>query len=115
MLNYGYTILAGRIERTLVFDGYDPAAGSLHVHLDGRPSLAWDLIELLRPTVDEQLIKWIQTQKWRKRDFEVNGDGAVYLRQQLARVVVQKSWIPDAKIKQVIRWYKGLLVEHEED
>lgn len=75
MLNYGYTILAGRIERTLVFDGYDPAAGSLHVHLDGRASLAWDLIELLRPTVDEQLIGWVQTQKWRKRDFEVNDEG----------------------------------------
>lgn len=85
MLNYGYTILAGRIERALVFEGYDPAAGALHVYLDGRASLAWDLIELLRPTLDEQLISWIQTQKWRKRDFEVNEEGTVYLRQQLAR------------------------------
>jgi len=114
MLNYGYTILAGRIERALVFEGYDPAAGALHVHLDGRASLAWDLIELLRPTLDEQLIGWIQTQKWRKRDFEVNDEGKVYLRQQLARVVIQKSWIPDTKIKQVIRWYGGLLVGREE-
>lgn len=114
MLNYGYTILAGRIERTLVFEGYDPAAGALHVHLDGRASLAWDLIELLRPTVDEQLMGWVQTQKWRKRDFEVSDEGTVYLRQQLARVVVQKCWIADAKIKQVIRWYAGLLVGREE-
>lgn len=110
MLNYGYTILAGRIERALVFEGYDSAAGALHVHLDGRASLAWDLIELLRPSVDEQLLGWVQKQKWRKRDFEVNEEGTVYLRQQLARVVVQKSWLPDAKIKQVIRWYGGLLV-----
>lgn len=115
MLNYGYTVLAGRIERALVFDGYDPAAGTLHAAIDGRASLAWDLIELLRPTVDEQLIGWVQTQKWRKRDFEVNEDGAVYLRQQLARVVVQKSWIPDARIKQVIRWYAGLLVGRKEE
>ncbi len=114
MLNYGYTILAGRIERALVFEGYDPAAGALHVHLDGRASLAWDLIELLRPSVDEQLMGWIQAQKWRKRDFEVNDEGTVYLRQQLARVVVQKSWIADVKIKQVIRWYAGLLVGREE-
>jgi CRISPR-associated protein Cas1 len=114
MLNYGYTVLAGRIERALVFDGYDPAAGTLHAAMDGRASLAWDLIELLRPTVDEQLINWAQTQKWRKRDFEVNDDGVVYLRQQLARIVIQKSWIPDAKIKQVIRWYAGQLVGREE-
>lgn len=114
MLNYGYTILAGRIERALVFEGYDPAAGALHVHLDGRASLAWDLIELLRPSVDEQLMGWVQTQKWRKRDFEVNDEGTVYLRQQLARVVVQKSWIVDAKIKKVIRWYGGLLLGRAE-
>lgn len=114
MLNYGYTILAGRIERALVFDGYDPAAGALHVHLDGRASLAWDLIELLRPSVDEQLIGWVQKQKWRKRDFEVNNEGTVYLRQQLARVVIQKSWIPDTKIKKVIRWYAGQLVGRED-
>jgi len=114
MLNYGYTILAGRIERALVFEGYDPAAGALHVHLDGRASLAWDLIELLRPSVDEQLMGWIQAQKWRKRDFEANDEGTVYLRQQLARVVVQKSWIADAKIKQVIRWYAGKLVGRQE-
>jgi CRISPR-associated protein Cas1 len=115
MLNYGYTVLAGRIERALVFDGYDPAAGTLHAAMDGRASLAWDLIELLRPTVDEQLIGWVQTQKWRKRDFEVNDDGVVYLRQQLARVVIQKSWIPDAKVKQVIRWYAGQLVGRKEE
>ncbi|SDU31046.1 CRISPR-associated endonuclease Cas1 [Nitrosomonas ureae] len=114
MLNYGYTILAGRLERALVYEGYDPAAGALHAYLDGRPSLAWDLIELLRPTVDEQLIGWIQTQKWRKRDFEVNDEGKVYLRQQLARVVIQKSWIPDVKIKKVIRWYAGQLVGRKE-
>lgn len=114
MLNYGYTVLAGRIERALIFDGYDPAAGSLHADMDGRASLAWDLIELLRPTLDDQLIGWIQTQKWRKKDFELNDDGAVYLRQQLARVVIQKSWIPDTKIKQVIRWYAGLLVGRNE-
>jgi CRISPR-associated protein Cas1 len=114
MLNYGYTVLAGRIERALVYEGYDPAAGTLHVITDGRASLVWDLIELLRPSVDEQLIGWIQTQKWRKRDFETNEEGTVYLRQQLARVVIQKSWIPDSKIKQVIRWYAGLLVRRVE-
>ncbi|MBA3756706.1 MAG: CRISPR-associated endonuclease Cas1 [Nitrosomonas sp.] len=110
MLNYGYTVLAGRIERALVFESFDPAAGTLHVVMDGRASLVWDLIELLRPALDEQLIGWIQTQRWRKRDFEVNDEGKVYLRQQLARMVIQKSWIPDAKIKQVIRWYAGQLV-----
>lgn len=73
-------MLAERIERALVFEGYDPADGTLHVVRDGRASLVWDLIELLRPCVDEQLIGWIQTQKWQKRDFEVNDDGAVYLR-----------------------------------
>jgi CRISP-associated protein Cas1 len=113
-LNYGYIVLAGRIERVLVFDGYDPAAGTLHAAIDERASLAWDLIELLRATLDKQLVGWVQKQKWSKLDFEVNGDGAVYLCQQLARVVIQKSWIPDVKIKQVIRWYAGLLVERKE-
>ena len=63
MLNYGYTVLAERIERALVFEGYDPAAGTLHADLDGRASLTWDLIELLRPIVDKELVGWVQTQK----------------------------------------------------
>lgn len=50
------------------------------------------------PSVDEQLMGWVQTQKWRKRDFEANEEGTVFLRQQLARIVVQKSWIADAKV-----------------
>lgn len=97
-----------------MFEGFDPAVGTFHADLEGRASLAWDLIELLRPSVDEQLINWMLTQTWRKRDFEVNEDGNVFLRQQLARVVVQKGWMPDVRIKQVIRWYAGLILGRKE-
>jgi CRISPR-associated protein Cas1 len=58
LLNYAYAILAGQVERTAQLAGLDVAVGSLHADQDGRPSLVFDLMEPLRPVVDQAILSW---------------------------------------------------------
>lgn len=48
LLNYGYGILYGQVERALVLAGLDPFGGFIHVDRPGKPSLTLDLIEEFR-------------------------------------------------------------------
>ena len=48
LLNYGYGILYGQIERALVQAGLDPYAGFVHADRPGKPSLVLDFIEPFR-------------------------------------------------------------------
>ncbi|MFQ3537076.1 MAG: CRISPR-associated endonuclease Cas1 [Aggregatilineales bacterium] len=53
LLNYGYGILYGQIERAIVLAGLDPYAGFIHTDRPGKPSLVLDLIEEFRSfTID---------------------------------------------------------------
>ncbi len=55
-LNYGYGILYGQVERSLVLAGLDPYAGFLHVDRPGKPSLTLDFIEEFRPVVVDRTV-----------------------------------------------------------
>jgi CRISP-associated protein Cas1 len=48
LLNYGYGILYGQIERALMLAGLDPYAGYIHADRPGKPSLVLDMIEPFR-------------------------------------------------------------------
>ena len=89
ILNYGYSMLAGQVERTAVTRGLDVAVGSLHADSDGRPSLVYDLIEPLRPVLDAQVLGWAAGVRWRRADFVVTTEGKVRLSAGLARVVAR--------------------------
>jgi CRISPR-associated protein Cas1 len=56
LLNYGYGILYGQIERALVLAGLDPFAGFIHVDRPGKPSLTLDLIEEFRQVVVDRVV-----------------------------------------------------------
>jgi CRISPR-associated protein Cas1 len=56
LLNYGYGILYGQIERALVLAGLDPFAGFIHVDRPGKPSLALDMIEEFRQVAVDRVI-----------------------------------------------------------
>lgn len=55
-LNYGYGILYGQVERSLVLAGLDPYAGFLHVDRPGKPSLTLDFIEEFRPAIVDRTV-----------------------------------------------------------
>lgn len=51
LLNYGYGILYGEVERAILMAGLDPYAGFLHADRPGKPSLTLDLVEEFRQVV----------------------------------------------------------------
>jgi len=55
-LNYGYGILYGAVERSLVLAGLDPYAGFIHTDRPGKPSLVFDLIEEFRQVVVDRTV-----------------------------------------------------------
>lgn len=56
LLNYGYGILYGQVERSLILAGLDPYAGFLHVDRPGKPSLTLDFIEEFRPAIVDRTV-----------------------------------------------------------
>lgn len=56
LLNYGYGILYGQIERALVLAGLDPFAGFIHVDRPGKPSLVLDMIEEFRQAAVDRVV-----------------------------------------------------------
>ena len=61
LLNYGYGILYGQVERALVLAGLDPFAGFIHADRPGKPSLVLDLIEEFRQAVVDRVVMGLVT------------------------------------------------------
>ncbi|WP_242836818.1 CRISPR-associated endonuclease Cas1 [Desulfotomaculum nigrificans] len=60
LLNYGYGILYGKVEKCLILAGLDPYAGFLHVDRSGKESLVYDFVEEFRqPVVDRVVVAMI--------------------------------------------------------
>ena len=55
LLSYLYAVLTGECATALLAAGLDPMVGFLHVERAGRPALALDLVEPLRPLVADTL------------------------------------------------------------
>lgn len=56
MLSFGYSLLSADCQSAAQAAGLDPAVGFLHVERPGRPALALDLMEELRPVVVDRLV-----------------------------------------------------------
>ncbi|MFC7617288.1 CRISPR-associated endonuclease Cas1 [Actinokineospora soli] len=70
MLSYGYVLLCHEASAALEAAGLDPLVGFLHQHRWGRPSLALDLMEEVRPiTVDVAVWRCLSTRQVRTEQF----------------------------------------------
>jgi CRISPR-associated protein Cas1 len=56
LLNYGYGILYGQIERSLILAGLDVYAGFIHADRPGKPCLVLDFIEEFRQVAVDRLV-----------------------------------------------------------
>lgn len=92
LLSFLYTLLTHDCRSALEGVGLDPAAGFLHRDRPGRPSLALDLMEELRPVLADRLaLSLINRRQLRARDFEVQEGGAVLMNDE-ARKTVLAAW-----------------------
>lgn len=89
LLSFLYTLLVHDCRSALESVGLDPAVGFLHRDRPGRPSLALDLMEELRPVlVDRLALALINRRQLRAADFERRDGGAVWLAEDGRRTVL---------------------------
>ena len=79
LLNYLYAILEAETRIALLTVGLDPAIGLMHVDQPNRDSLALDVMEAVRPSVDTWLYGFLAQNTFSKRDFFERRDGTVRL------------------------------------
>jgi CRISPR-associated protein Cas1 len=84
-LNYGYGILYGQVERSLVLAGLDPYGGFIHADRPGKPSLVLDLIEEFRAVVVDRTVVGMTTKGMK---LEMDGEGR--LTEEARRSVAEK-------------------------
>jgi CRISP-associated protein Cas1 len=91
LLSFLYTLLTHDCRSAAEGGGLDPAVGFLHRDRPGRPSLALDLMEELRPVLADRLaLSLLNRRQLRARDFETR-DGGVFLTDE-GRKTVLTAW-----------------------
>lgn len=92
LLSFIYTLLTHDCRSACEAVGLDPAVGFLHRDRPGRPSLALDLMEELRPVLADRLaLSLVNRRQLRARDFETRDGGAVMMSDD-ARKTVLTAW-----------------------
>lgn len=92
LLSFLYTLLTHDCRSAAESVGLDPAVGFLHRDRPGRPSLALDLMEELRPGLADRLaLSLINRRQLRSADFEKREAGAVWLSDS-GRKTVLAAW-----------------------
>jgi CRISPR-associated protein Cas1 len=104
ILNYAYSVVAAQVTRALQASGFDSAAGFLHADAEGRHSLTYDVLELLRAHIDSAILPWVAAHTWKRPDFPVTPEGIVRLQPTLAAVVAQRAMLPLKERDQAIAW-----------
>ena len=89
LLSFLYTLLVHDCRSALEVVGLDSSVGFLHRERPGRPSLALDLMEELRPVFADRLgLSLINRQQLSVGDFETSVSGSVSLREDARKTVL---------------------------
>lgn len=89
LLSFVYTLLLHDVTSALETNGLDPYVGFLHTERPGRPSLALDLMEELRPVLADRLVlSLINRRQVRAGSFRTTASGAVEMDEETRRHVL---------------------------
>ena len=92
LLSFLYTLLVHDCSSAADSVGLDPAVGFFHRDRPGRPSLALDLMEELRPVMADRLaLSLVNRQQIRAKDFQTREGGSVVMNDD-ARKTVLNAW-----------------------
>ena len=92
LLSFLYTLLAHDIQSALESVGLDPAVGFLHVDRPGRPGLALDLMEELRPYLaDRMALSLINRRQVTSEGFINSESGGITMKDNTRKTVIS-SW-----------------------
>ena len=92
LLSFLYTLLVHDCNSAAESVGLDPAVGFFHRDRPGRPSLALDLMEELRPVLADRLaLSLVNRRQVHAKDFQIREGGSVSM-SDAARKTVLSAW-----------------------
>ena len=92
LLSYLYTLLTFEVSSALETVGLDPCVGFLHQDRPGRPSLALDLMEELRPVFADRLaLSLINRKQITGEGFTIKESGGIIMNDETRKTVIQ-AW-----------------------
>jgi len=74
VLNYIYGMGYSSVEKIIILSGLDPNAGFYHADTYGKPTLSFDIIELLRAEMDRIVISLFTKRKVKENWFQIQDD-----------------------------------------
>jgi CRISPR-associated endonuclease Cas1 len=84
LLNFVFAVGESEARLALVSVGLDPGIGFLHLPRANRDSLAFDIMEPVRPEVERWLYQWLSTEPLRRVDFFETANGNCRLMTRLS-------------------------------
>lgn len=115
LLNYGYAILESEVKKDINAVGLDSSIGFLHEILSGRASLVYDIQELYRWLIDLSVIQLLEERKLKKSDFVITENYHTRLRENTAKMLIEKIRINFNKrvqYKDKSHSYEGVLLDN---
>ena len=111
VLNYLYGVLASELTIALTGVGLDAGLGIFHTDAARRASLTYDVMEAVRPRVDEWLATWLVDARFSKRNFDEEFDRRIRITRPLTSHLAMTApiWRPAAQA--VAGWLAGSLTE----
>ncbi len=104
LLSFLYTLLANEVASALEAVGLDPYVGFLHQDRPGRPSLALDLMEELRPVFADRLaLSLVNRKQVTGRGFVVKESGGILMDDDTRKTVLS-AW-QERKKEQILHPY----------
>jgi CRISPR-associated protein Cas1 len=113
VINYLYAVMASEITIALHAAGLDPALGVLHLDKEDRASLAYDLLELARPTVDSWAFRWLSEATFNKRDFFEDSRGAVTIVRPLSAHLALTAPMWRKVAEPLVTWFHSVLLSEK--
>jgi CRISPR-associated endonuclease Cas1 len=83
ILNYSFALAESECRLALASCGLDPCMGFIHADTPYRDSLALDVLETIRPSIESWLLAWIMEEPFRRSDFYETGTGNCRLMSRL--------------------------------
>jgi len=104
ILNYLYCVLESESRLAAAALGLDPGLGVLHVDTPSRDSLACDIMEPVRSTVDSYVLEWITRQPLKREWFFEQRDGNCRLMAPFAVRLSETASIWRRAVAPVAEW-----------
>lgn len=88
-------------------------AGIVHADNQYRDSFAYDVMEAVRPEVDNWLLEHIQHHEFTKKDFYEKRVSGIRLRMKITPILTETIPIWSEYIESVINNVEGIFLNHE--